>query len=84
MPVERKWLDKLSDSYNYVDTFRKFNSEPEQYSWWTYRANARSRNIGWRIDYVFADEDALKLTKDAFILQSVMGSDHCPVGVTLN
>lgn len=83
LPIERQWLDKVIESYKYTDTFRNFNQDPDQYSWWTYRANARSRNIGWRIDYVFADAEALSLTKDAFILQHIKGSDHCPVGINL-
>ncbi len=83
LPIERKWLDKVINTYNYTDTFRLFNNEPNQYSWWTYRARARERNIGWRIDYVFADEDAIKQVKNAYILPHIKGSDHCPVGITL-
>ena len=84
LPIERQWLDKLINDYGYVDTFRLFNDQKDQYSWWTYRANARARNIGWRIDYVFADKDAQKMISDGFILQHVKGSDHCPVGITIN
>ena len=84
LPIEREWLDTIIDEYNYVDTFREFNSEPEQYSWWTYRFGARSRNVGWRIDYCFVDKAFLPKVKNAYINQEVMGSDHCPVGVTIS
>ncbi|MEJ2542665.1 MAG: exodeoxyribonuclease III [Calditrichaceae bacterium] len=82
LPIERAWMDKLVET-GYVDTFRMFNQEPEQYSWWTYRMNARSRNIGWRIDYFFINEEHKDLIKNAFILQDVTGSDHCPIGIEL-
>lgn len=83
LPEERAWLDKVF-SMGYVDTFRHFHpDEPEHYSWWAQRNNARERNIGWRIDYVIITEDLLANLKDAFILPEVMGSDHCPVGVEL-
>ena len=67
----------------FIDTFREFNKEPEQYSWWTYRFNARQRNIGWRIDYWMLSNDMRTQLKDAFIRQDVLGSDHCPVGMIL-
>ena len=84
MPVEREWMDRLINEYAFTDTFRHFNPQPNEYSWWTYRAGARQRNVGWRIDYVLADEAAIKLLKQSYILQSVMGSDHCPVGVEIH
>ena len=83
LPIEREWMDLIIDR-GYVDTFRALNPEPNHYSWWTYRAGARQRNVGWRIDYLFCDAPFFKRIQDAYILQSVMGSDHCPVGVTLN
>jgi exodeoxyribonuclease-3 len=83
LPIERAWMDKLVET-GYVDTFRMHNKEPEQYSWWTYRFGARSRNVGWRIDYFFINEEHQSLVNDAFIHQQVMGSDHCPVGIDLN
>lgn len=83
LPVEREWIDNIIDR-GYVDTFREFNQEPEQYSWWTYRMGARKRNVGWRIDYVFVNNSLTKNLKNAFICQEVMGSDHCPVGVELD
>ena len=67
----------------FLDTFRVFNPEPRQYSWWSYRAGARSRNIGWRIDYFCASESLRDRLQGAFIRQEVMGSDHCPVGLEL-
>jgi exodeoxyribonuclease-3 len=80
LPEERAWIDKLL-SHGYVDTFRVFNKESGQYTWWDYKTRARERNIGWRIDYFFITENLRRNLKDAFILKDVMGSDHCPVGV---
>jgi exodeoxyribonuclease-3 len=68
----------------FVDTFRHFRQEPGQYSWWSYRGGARSRNVGWRIDYVCVSSALTHRLDSAFIQPTVMGSDHCPVGVTLN
>lgn len=80
LPVERAWMDKLVE-HGYVDTFRQFNQEPQQYTWWDTITRARERNVGWRLDYFFVNQEALPRVKDAFILQQVMGSDHCPVGI---
>ena len=66
-----------------VDAFRAKNGDEIKYSWWSYRAGARGKNIGWRIDYFLVSESLLPKVKDAFILNEVMGSDHCPVGITL-
>jgi exodeoxyribonuclease-3 len=66
-----------------ADTFRAKNGDEIKYSWWSYRAGARGKNIGWRIDYFLVSESLLPKVKDAFILNEVMGSDHCPVGITL-
>jgi exodeoxyribonuclease-3 len=63
----------------YVDTFRAFNQEPGNYTWWTYRFNSREKNIGWRIDYHCVNQAFMPRVKQATILSSVMGSDHCPV-----
>ncbi|MFQ5481737.1 MAG: exodeoxyribonuclease III [Nitrospinaceae bacterium] len=83
LPEERAWVDKFI-AHGYVDTFRLLHPDaPEQYSWWTFRANARERNIGWRIDYFFVTEDLVPKVREAFIAPQVMGSDHCPVGLTL-
>ncbi|GJL79245.1 MAG: exodeoxyribonuclease III [Nitrospinaceae bacterium] len=82
LPEERAWVDKFV-AHGYVDTFRIFHPEPDQYTWWTYRANARARNIGWRIDYFFVTEDLVNKVNDAFIRPEVMGSDHCPIGLDI-
>jgi exodeoxyribonuclease III len=66
------------------DTFRYFHpEEKERYSWWSYRMNARSKNVGWRIDYFLVSESFLPSVKSAFILDQITGSDHCPVGIEL-
>ncbi len=82
LPIERAWLDKLVE-HGFVDTFRHFDEREAQYSWWSYRFKARERNTGWRIDYFFVNEEFLPEIKNAFILQDVMGSDHCPVGIEI-
>jgi exodeoxyribonuclease-3 len=66
-----------------VDAFRNFNGDQVKYTWWSYRAGARSKNIGWRIDYFLVSERFVSNLKDAFILNEIMGSDHCPVGITI-
>lgn len=82
LPIERAWLDKYV-AKGYIDTFRMFEPGPDHYSWWTYRMNARQRNIGWRIDYFFINNEHINNVKKAFINPDVMGSDHCPVGLEL-
>jgi len=69
--------------HGFIDTFREFNTKPEQYSYWTYMFNARKRNVGWRIDYFLISKKLRPKLKKAFILPSVMGSDHCPVGIEI-
>jgi len=82
LPVERAWLDTLVAS-GYVDTFRQFNQDPGQYTWWTYRFKAREKNIGWRIDYFFVTENMMENVVDSYILSDVYGSDHCPIGLKI-
>jgi exodeoxyribonuclease-3 len=82
LPEERAWMDKLV-SHGYIDTFRHFNQEPGNYTWWSYRFRAREKDIGWRLDYFFISPGLLKSLSSAFILKNVHGSDHCPVGITL-
>jgi exodeoxyribonuclease-3 len=83
LPEERKWMDDFAES-GFVDTFREFNKAPEQYSWWSYRANARIKNLGWRIDYHMISESLKPRLKDAGILNAVNHSDHCPVYVKID
>jgi exodeoxyribonuclease-3 len=82
--VERDWMDRIVNN-GYVDTFRYLYPDTVKYSWWTYRFGARSRNIGWRIDYFFVSPDIVEKgwIQDAFIDNDITGSDHCPVGLVL-
>ena len=82
LPEERAWIDKFL-SNGYLDTFRMFNKEPDNYTWWDMITRARERNVGWRIDYFYISESLKKKIKDAFILSDVMGSDHCPIGIEI-
>ncbi|MBA7664102.1 Exodeoxyribonuclease [subsurface metagenome] len=82
LPMERAWMDKLV-AHGYIDTFRHFNKEPNQYTWWDLKSRARERNVGWRIDYFFVTENLLGSVSKAFIMPEVMGSDHCPIGIIL-
>jgi len=82
LPEERAWIDTFI-AKGYIDTYRMFVKEGGHYSWWDYKTKARERNIGWRIDYFFVSNDLVPKVKDAFILDTVEGSDHCPVGIIL-
>ena len=82
MPIEREKLDDYVAA-GWIDTFRHFHTEPERYTWWTYRFGARQRNIGWRIDYFFVNDGFITQLEDADIHENVMGSDHCPVSITI-
>ena len=82
MLKEREKLDD-SISMGFIDTFRCFNNEPNNYTWWDYKTAARSRNIGWRIDYFFISKHSLKHLKSADIESSVLGSDHCPISINI-
>jgi exodeoxyribonuclease-3 len=75
---ERAWMDAFIEN-GYIDTFRKFNPDPGHYTWWSYRFNARAKDIGWRIDYFCVDKKSAKRIAGAAILKDVTGSDHCPV-----
>ncbi len=77
---ERKQIEKIIE-FGFVDTFRKFHKDGGWYTWWPYRLNARERNLGWRIDYVFVSKSLAPKIKDAFILNNTKGSDHCPIGI---
>lgn len=82
LPIERAWLDKFI-SNGYSDTFRVLNPELIEYSWWSYRFNARTNNTGWRIDYHFVSNNLLPQVTKATILTDVMGSDHCPIMIEI-
>lgn len=82
LPIEREWIDKFL-SHGYIDTYRELHPEEVKYSWWSYRFNARAKNVGWRIDYFFVSEDLFPRVCDADILNDVYGSDHCPVVLSL-
>jgi exodeoxyribonuclease III len=82
LPVERAWMDKLV-AHGYVDAFRYFNKEPDQYTWWDLKTKARERNVGWRIDYFFVTRNLLESLLKAYIIPGVTGSDHCPIGITI-
>ncbi|AGB04144.1 exodeoxyribonuclease III [Aciduliprofundum sp. MAR08-339] len=81
-PEERAWMDEfLNDGY--VDTFRMFTKEGGHYTWWTYRFNARARNIGWRVDYFVVSKDLVPHVKKSWIMSDVYGSDHAPIAMIL-
>ena len=82
LPEERQWIDTFINC-GFVDSFRYLNPEPHQYSWWSYRANARINNKGWRIDYNLVSDNLINNIKRAYLLPEVKHSDHCPVGVEL-
>lgn len=77
---ERAWMDEFVEA-GYIDTFRMFTPEAGHYTWWTYRFNARAKNIGWRIDYFFVEKKSKQRVRNASILKDVMGSDHCPISL---
>ncbi len=79
---ERTWMKKFL-AKGFKDTFRELHPQKIQYSWWSYRANARTNNIGWRIDYFCVSDSVLKKVDQAFILDQVKGSDHAPVGIEI-
>lgn len=83
LPIERAWIDKLI-SCGFIDTFRIFNQEPGQYTWWTYRFRAREKNIGWRIDYFFVNNAFVPHVQSSTIMSHIYGSDHCPIRLTIS
>lgn len=82
LPEERAWMDMFTQN-GYVDTFRLFCKEPQQYTWWSYRFHAREKNIGWRIDYQCVNAAFVENVKSSVILKDVLGSDHCPIMIEL-
>lgn len=83
LPEERDWLSRFIDS-GFVDTFREFNHEPHNYTWWSYRANARNNNKGWRIDYHMVTPSLQEKLKRSVILPEARHSDHCPLLVEID
>lgn len=82
-PQERAAMDEIAKA-GFLDSFRQFDDGPENYSWWTYRMNARQRNIGWRLDYFWVAKRFWPRVQSAGIRSEILGSDHCPVEITLS
>lgn len=82
MPEEREWVQNFLD-HGFVDVYRRLYPDKVEYTWWTYRLNARQRGIGWRLDYFLVSENLAHRVKDVIIHENVMGSDHCPVELIL-
>ncbi len=83
LPPEREWIGNFMDS-GFIDSFRHFNAEPHNYTWWTFRAGARGKNLGWRIDYHMISSPLEKRLKRAAILPEAKHSDHCPILVEVD
>ena len=83
LPEEREWFDRFIAT-GMIDTFREFDNSPEKYSWWSFRAGSRGKNLGWRIDYHLISEEAKKRLTNAAIMDQVVHSDHCPVMVEMD
>jgi len=83
LPIEREWIGNFIDS-GFIDSFRYLNKEPHHYTWWSYRANARNNNKGWRIDYNMVAQPLQENIKRAVILPNAKHSDHCPLLVELD
>ena len=76
------WIDSFLE-LGFVDTFREINTNPNMYSWWSYRANSRNNNKGWRIDYLLVSEALRKNLIESYILDDIVHSDHCPIGINI-
>ena len=83
LPIERAWLDDFINQ-GFIDSFRHLNKQPDQYTWWSYRANARANNKGWRIDYNMVSQPLKEHIKRAVILPAAVHSDHCPHMIELS
>lgn len=83
LPIEREWIDRVINA-GFFDSFRLFSQDSGQYSWWDYKTRARSRNVGWRIDYFFVNEAIKPYISGAGIRPDIMGSDHCPITLTVS
>jgi exodeoxyribonuclease-3 len=84
LPIEREWMDKLEKN-GWVDTFRHFHPDiKDAYTYWDMKTYARERNVGWRIDYFFVNEEFLPFVKKSEIMKDVLGSDHCPISLEIS
>lgn len=83
LPEERAWMDKFVEG-GFIDTFRQFDKDAGNYSWWSYRAKSREKNLGWRIDYHMITEELRPFLKNAGIMADIKHSDHCPIWVDLD
>jgi exodeoxyribonuclease-3 len=82
LPEERVWIDKYLE-HQFYDAYRQLYPDKIEYTWWTYISNARSRNVGWRIDYFLVSQDLMPSVKEVVIHNDITGSDHCPVSIDL-
>ena len=82
LPEEREWIDRYLE-HGFIDAYRILYPEEEKYTWWTYRFSARSKDIGWRLDYFLVTKGIMERTRDVVIHSDIMGSDHCPVTLIL-
>ena len=82
LPEERVWIDKYLE-HGFVDAYRELYPDTVGYTWWTYRSNARARNVGWRLDYYLVSESLMDKVENVIIHDEIMGSDHCPVSLIL-
>ncbi|MBN1149405.1 MAG: exodeoxyribonuclease III [Anaerolineales bacterium] len=82
LPEERAWIDRYL-AHGFVDAYRRLYPERVQYTWWTYRFSARTRNIGWRLDYFLVSEGLMQQVQDVVVHEEIMGSDHCPVSLSI-
>ncbi|MGC1631649.1 MAG: exodeoxyribonuclease III, partial [Gelidibacter sp.] len=78
LPVERQWIGNFMNN-GFIDSFRHFNKESDNYTWWSYRANSRERNKGWRLDYALVSAPLQEKLKRSVILSDALHSDHCPI-----
>jgi exodeoxyribonuclease III len=83
LPEERQWMDEFLEA-GFIDSFREFNKEKDQYTYWDVKTRARERNVGWRIDYFFVSKNLRDNLKDSYILKDVLGSDHAPIVLELD
>ena len=82
LPEERAWIDKYL-KHGFIDIYREFHGDRIQYTWWTYRMNARERNVGWRLDYFLISKELIEQIENVGIHDQIMGSDHCPISLEL-